>query len=896
MERLILRAIGLRDVDHDGDLDQVWSLRNNNSAPMTVSWSLFGGSESGTLTLPSHQYVYFWTDAPLGLMQVYNNRSLLALKLSKFSYLNWDPFDNGTPVETLPDLFTANGESVNLGTVQQSDYRSGTNVTAALEGNDWVMLPDAATWAYVPGTLFDAGDGNDSVVGGGLADQIFGGLGDDSLRGGLGNDTLLGGAGNDTLVGGAGSDSLLGGLGNDLIDAGTGVDWIDAGDGQDTILLAGERLGYTITTSGATVILTPIGSSDGIKTLQGAEYVGFSDRVVSWAALTTPDTVPNGGGGNNDTLPGPGGNDTLPGSDDNDTLPGSDGNDTLPVTGDRILVGSDQPDQLAGGNGNDTLRGGAGADTLTGSSGNDWIDGGAGFDIAVFSGARSDYTIVSEAGGFRVTHLNGGADGSDWLVNVEALAFANEVVITDDLIDNGPADTFTGTAGNDTIIGTGGNDVLRGDRGADSLVGLAGQDTLYGGTGNDRLFGGAGADWIDGGADIDVAVFAGRRSEYLISRSGDLVTVRRLADPSDVDTLYAVEGLQFADRELNTARIRLTPRDFSGDGRADILWRNSANGNLNLWQMDGRGVTSNDRIQAGGKTVAVAAALKVQGVADFSGDGKPDILWRNSTNGNLALWEMDGNTVMSTGRLNRDGTSIALADHMKIEGIGDFNGDGKTDILLRNTLTRNLRVWTMDGRSVETNSAAQAGDVTLAPGMNMRVEGVADFTGDGKADILLRNTDNGNLRLWEMDGATVSANTRVLQGGSAVAMPLNQTVAGIADFTGDGKADILWRNTDNGALNLWEMAGSEKAFGSRLQRDGKDAMMPGNQTLAGVGDYNGDGTADLLWRNTDNGAVNIWQMDRETVTSYGRVQMASGLAVLSDQVASGVAGLTITAY
>ena len=77
-----------------------------------------------------------------------------------------------------------------------------------------------------------------------------------------------------------------------------------------------------------------------------------------------------------------------------------------------------------------------------------------------------------------------------------------------------------------------------------------------------------------------------------------------------------------------------------------------------------------------------------------------------------------------------------------------------------------------------------------------------DFTGDAKADILLRNSGNGQMYLWQMNGSTLVSSTFI--GAEATVW----ATAGVADFTGDGKADILLRNSSSGAMYLWQMNGA----------------------------------------------------------------------------------------
>jgi len=80
------------------------------------------------------------------------------------------------------------------------------------------------------------------------------------------------------------------------------------------------------------------------------------------------------------------------------------------------------------------------------------------------------------------------------------------------------------------------------------------------------------------------------------------------------------------------------------------------------------------------------------------------------------------------------------------------------------------------------------------------IAGVGDFNFDGRTDILWRNSD-GTLAVWLMDGNTVKDSEGI---GTVTA---DRKVAGVGDFDGDGKADILWRQ-DAGAVALWLMNGS----------------------------------------------------------------------------------------
>ncbi len=82
--------------------------------------------------------------------------------------------------------------------------------------------------------------------------------------------------------------------------------------------------------------------------------------------------------------------------------------------------------------------------------------------------------------------------------------------------------------------------------------------------------------------------------------------------------------------------------DFDGNGMSDILWRNSTSGEVYIWLMNGTTITSQ------GSPGTVSSAWSIQGVGDYNGDGKADVLWRN-TSGEVYVWEMNGLTIASQG-------------------------------------------------------------------------------------------------------------------------------------------------------------------------------------------------------------------------------------------------------
>ncbi len=140
----------------------------------------------------------------------------------------------------------------------------------------------------------EAGDGNDTMIGGLGNDQFWGGDGDDSIDGGAGSDAIRAGDGNDTIDSGVGYGSddvfslLNAGSGNDLVYVGDGGASVTAEDGDDTIYGAA-NFSYINAGVGSDLII------DG-----GDPYTVLGGDGADEIRLTGGDTTVYTGDGSND--------------------------------------------------------------------------------------------------------------------------------------------------------------------------------------------------------------------------------------------------------------------------------------------------------------------------------------------------------------------------------------------------------------------------------------------------------------------------------------------------------------------------------------------------------------------------------------------------------------------
>jgi Ca2+-binding RTX toxin-like protein len=100
------------------------------------------------------------------------------------------------------------------------------------------------------------------------------------------------------------------------------------------------------------------------------------------------------------------------------------------------LDGSGLGDGLYGNGLANVINGNAGNDSIKGNGGNDTIDGGAGQDTAVFALSAGSYTVSAITGGLKITAKTG-TEGTDTLLNIESLKFANKTVVAADFVAAG---------------------------------------------------------------------------------------------------------------------------------------------------------------------------------------------------------------------------------------------------------------------------------------------------------------------------------------------------------------------------------------------------------------------------------------------------------------------------
>ena len=155
------------------------------------------------------------------------------------------------------------------------------------------------------------------------------------------------------------------------------------------------------------------------------------------------------------------------------------------------------------------------------------------------------------------------------------------------------------------------------------------------------------------------------------------------------------------------------------------------------------------------------------------------------------MWLMNGTTITSSTQISSPGTAWRVA------AVGDYNGDGDSDILVQNSSTGQVNMWLMNGTTIQFQHPDQQHLSTTSvpgrwvPGSVMARSGMcdSDFNGDGKSDVLLQNSSSGQVDMWLMNGTAIASSTQI---GNNTDPTWHIVASG--DFNGDGDSDMLWQN------------------------------------------------------------------------------------------------------
>ena len=344
------------------------------------------------------------------------------------------------------------------------------------------------------------------------------------------------------------------------------------------------------------------------------------------------------------------------------------------------------------------------------------------------------------------------------------------------------------------------------------------------------------------------------------SWSGDIVlTVNGTSAGSAftvVDGAVTTDHIRFGNRvyDLAAAENLLTltiseaepgsvGNDLNGDGRADVIMTitdtaSPGYGSTGAW------LIQSDQTAVWGDLSTCNPGWEIFGTGVTSSGKTSDDIYLKSTGNIVGAWVTD-----DSGKVTGWETVESFDSATQVLGIGDFDGDDQSDLLLRNE-NGAVGCYLTAGEKQGWNYFQSLGD-------EWHIAATGDLNGDGRSDTVLVH-DAGFAGTWltQSDGTVLWANLDTMTDGISV--------AGTGDFNGDGIDDVLLRKGTY--------------FGAWLVQDGSAQAWFGIGDLGSVSveqisDFDGDGRDDLRIRTAagDLGALLVRGEDDLEWKYYGSV-------------------------
>ncbi len=297
--------------------------------------------------------------------------------------------------------------------------------------------------------------------------------------------------------------------------------------------------------------------------------------------------------------------------------------------------------------------------------------------------------------------------------------------------------------------------------------------------------------------------------------------------------------------------------DFDRDGKLDLAVANSGSRNVSILLGNGRG----EFTQAAGSPFYAGDNPSDIALGDVNGDGNLDLAFANHDTSYLTV--LIGDAKGGFGPAPGSPFAVQSKPHPHGVVMADFNGDGKPDLATDDWQNNRITVLFNDGKG-RFLSPGVSFPVGRMPYHKLRT---ADVNKDGRPDIVTTNFEGGNVTILLADGKgrfrqpIGSPFMSILLGAgdgtfrlswSQTAPGKAPTTAAVGDVNGDGIDDVVFGNYVNNSVTV--VLGNRREF---TIAPGSPFPVGSHPSSVAVGDLNGDGKADIVTANTEDDDISV---------------------------------------
>ena len=205
-------------------------------------------------------------------------------------------------------------------------------------------------------------------------------------------------------------------------------------------------------------------------------------------------------------------------------------------------------------------------------------------------------------------------------------------------------------------------------------------------------------------------------------------------------------GAAFTQLAPSSGWVPVASPDVNNDGYPDLIWWNKNTGELSAWMLQ------NDTIINYGSDFATLSDTNWKPVAAADVTGTTwELVFQNTATGDIARWSMNGTNVTGYGPAL---ASLGAGSPWQIVGAPDLDGDGNSDLLFWNSSTGEVSYWLCNLANTQVLSIGS--DIAQVQDTSWHLVGTEDTNGDGSSDLIWWNADSGVESRWLLSATTVT--------------------------------------------------------------------------------------------------------------------------------------------
>jgi hypothetical protein len=361
------------------------------------------------------------------------------------------------------------------------------------------------------------------------------------------------------------------------------------------------------------------------------------------------------------------------------------------------------------------------------------------------------------------------------------------------------------------------------------------------------------APWYVAIGDLDVD---GKPDVAIINQASSTLSVLR-----NLSTTGSITAGSFApkvDFNLNSTLPRaLAIGDLDGDGKPELVVANFNAATISIFRNISTSGSLTTSSFAPKVDFATGSGPSSVAIGDLDGDGKPEIAVASEAANRVSVFRNTWLTsTLGAGSFAAKVDLVTGSTPVSV-GIADFDGDGKPDLAVANNLSNTVSVLRNTASVGTIQESSFAGKVDFAVGTNPNSIFMGDLDGDGKADLATANIASNTLSVLHNTATAGNITSGSFAAGISLATGANPSSVAIGDLDGDGKPELVGTNFNAATIAVFRNIGASGSITTSSFAPRVD-IAAGQQPYAmAIGDLDGDTKPDLAVVNRNGSTLSV---------------------------------------